>query len=53
MLYFTGEVFHRLANQNRGHIRVMLELEFQDEVQLYQVEYLEAKIRIYLQNFIS
>ena len=25
MLYFTGEVFHRLANQNRGHIRVMLE----------------------------
>ena len=25
MLYFTGEVFRRLANQNRGHIRVMLE----------------------------
>ena len=25
MLYFTGEVFHRLANQNRGHICVMLE----------------------------
>ena len=25
MLYFTGEVFCRLANQNRGHIRVMLE----------------------------
>ena len=25
MLYFTGEVFHRLANQNRGYIRVMLE----------------------------
>ena len=25
-LYFTGELFHRLANQNRGHIRVMLEL---------------------------
>ena len=25
MLYFTGEGFHRLANQNRGHIRVMLE----------------------------
>ena len=24
-LYFTGEVFHRLANQDRGHIRVMLE----------------------------
>ena len=26
MLYFTGEVFRRLANQNRGHIYVMLEL---------------------------
>ena len=25
MLYYTGEVFHRLANQNRGHIHVMLE----------------------------
>ena len=25
MLYFTGEVFRRLANQNRGHIHVMLE----------------------------
>ena len=25
MLYFIGEVFHRLANQNRGHIHVMLE----------------------------
>ena len=25
MLYFTGEVFRRLPNQNRGHIRVMLE----------------------------
>ena len=25
MLYFTNEVFRRLANQNRGHIRVMLE----------------------------
>ena len=25
MLYFTGEVFRRLANQNRGHVRVMLE----------------------------
>ena len=25
MLYFTGEVFHRFANQNLGHIRVMLE----------------------------
>ena len=25
MLYFTGEGFRRLANQNRGHIRVMLE----------------------------
>ena len=25
MLYFTSEVFHRLANQNQGHIRVMLE----------------------------
>ena len=25
MLYFTGEEFRRLANQNRGHIRVMLE----------------------------
>ena len=25
-LYFTGEVFRRLANQNRGHIRVMLEI---------------------------
>ena len=25
MLYFTREVFHHLANQNRGHIRVMLE----------------------------
>ena len=28
MLYFTGEVFRRLANQNRGHIRVMLECVF-------------------------
>ena len=27
MLYFTGEVFHHLANQNRGHIRVMLEYQ--------------------------
>ena len=25
MLYFTDEVFCRLANQNRGHIHVMLE----------------------------
>ena len=25
MLYFTSEVFRRLANQNRGPIRVMLE----------------------------
>ena len=25
MLYFTEEVFCRLANQNRGHTRVMLE----------------------------
>ena len=25
MLYFTNEVFRRLANQNRGHIHVMLE----------------------------
>ena len=25
MLYFTGEIFRRLANQNGGHIRVMLE----------------------------
>ena len=25
MLYFTREGFRRLANQNRGHIRVMLE----------------------------
>ena len=25
MLYFTDEVFRHLANQNRGHIRVMLE----------------------------
>ena len=28
MLYFTGEGFRRLANQNRGHIRVMLESGF-------------------------
>ena len=28
MLYFTLEVFRRLANQNRGHIRVMLEYLF-------------------------
>ena len=26
MLCFTVEVFHRLADQNRGHIHVMLEL---------------------------
>ena len=32
MLYFTGEVFRRLANQNRGHIRVMLEYTF---IQVY------------------
>ena len=25
MLYFTREGFRRLVNQNRGHIRVMLE----------------------------
>ena len=25
MMYFTREGFGRLANQNRGHIRVMLE----------------------------
>ena len=25
MLYFTGEGFRHLANQNQGHIRVMLE----------------------------
>ena len=25
MLYFNGQVFRRLANQNRGHICVMLE----------------------------
>ena len=25
MLYFTSEVFRRLANQNRGHNSVMLE----------------------------
>ena len=25
MLYFTDEVFRHLANQNRGHIHVMLE----------------------------
>ena len=25
ILYFTSEVFRHLANQNRGHIRVMLE----------------------------
>ena len=25
MLYFTGEIFSHLANQNRGHIHVMLE----------------------------
>ena len=28
MLYFNGEVFRRLANQNQGHICVMLELHF-------------------------
>ena len=28
MLCFTGEVFRRLANQNRGHICVMLEIVF-------------------------
>ena len=28
MLYFTSEVFRRLANQNRGHIRVMLKRTF-------------------------
>ena len=27
MLYFTSEVFCRLANPNRGHIRVMLEVK--------------------------
>ena len=25
MLYFTHEVFRRLANQNQGHVHVMLE----------------------------
>ena len=28
MLYFILEVFRSLANQNRGHIRVMLEYLF-------------------------
>ena len=29
MLYFTGEVFRRLANQNRGHtLRLMLKSTF-------------------------
>ena len=28
MLYFTGEVFLYLANQNRGHICVMSESKF-------------------------
>ena len=28
MLYFTPEVFRRLANKNRGHIHVMLEYLF-------------------------
>ena len=28
MMYFTLEVFRRLANQNHGHIHVMLEFEF-------------------------
>ena len=27
MLYFIIEVFRRLANQNRGHIHVMLEYD--------------------------
>ena len=31
MLYFTREGFRRLANQNRGHIRVMLECVFKEE----------------------
>ena len=35
MLYFTMEVFRRLANQNRGHIRVMLEFEFNLYLRLY------------------
>ena len=28
MLYFTHDIFCRLASQNRGHIRVMLEFLF-------------------------
>ena len=28
MLYFTLEVFHRLANQSHGHICVMLQSDF-------------------------
>ena len=37
MLYFTSEVFRRLANQNRGYIRVMLEY-----VLSYLLSYLPA-----------
>ena len=28
MLFFTHEIFRRLANQNRGHVGVMLEFLF-------------------------
>ena len=31
MLYFTSEVFCRLANHNRGYIRAMLELNFEKD----------------------
>ena len=35
MLYFTCEVFHSLANQNRGHVRVMLEYPLFIKLTLY------------------
>ena len=39
MLYFTGKVFRRLAYQNRGDIRVMLEYIFkQNHFNLYAYE---------------
>ena len=37
MLYFTGEGFRRLANQNRGHIHVMLECSITIDLILSQL----------------
>ena len=53
MLYFTREGCRHLANQNRGHIRVMLEFVLYYALQKNMNKNLTKRVytRLYIYNF--